>query len=96
MKGCGGSFESLVHDQRTSLPDIVLLSNAHTPCADTFQDGTGKYPDGTPIHKLEVLPDRQSPPMPTPLKPGFPKFIAGKFPQKAPLPPWPCMFDPYT
>lgn len=50
----------------------------------------GLYPDGTPIEKLAVLPDRMSPPKPTPKKPGFPLFIAGALAQKSPVPPWPA------
>jgi manganese oxidase len=49
----------------------------------------GLYPDGTPIEKLAVLPDRMPPPKPTPKKPGFPLFIAGEMEQKSPVPPWP-------
>ena len=49
----------------------------------------GRYPDGTRIEKLAVLPDRQPPPKPTPEKPGFPLFIAGEMEQKSPVPPWP-------
>lgn len=49
----------------------------------------GRYPDGTRIEKLAVLPDRQPAPEPTPQKPGFPLFVAGEVEQKSPVPPWP-------
>ncbi|HYC90405.1 MAG TPA: hypothetical protein VEO54_14405 [Thermoanaerobaculia bacterium] len=49
----------------------------------------GQYPDGSSIEKLAVLPDRAAPPAPTPTKPGFPLFIAGKVKQKSFVPPWP-------
>ena len=54
----------------------------------------GLYPDGTPIEKLAVLPDRCAPPAPTPLKPGFPLFLAGKVEQKSFVPPWPDSAGP--
>ncbi|KAJ3290530.1 hypothetical protein HK104_006708, partial [Borealophlyctis nickersoniae] len=56
---------------------------------DTLQDGTSKYPDGTQIKSLKPLPDREPPPHPTPMKPGFPNFIDGIVGQKSPVPPWP-------
>ncbi|HEY0158432.1 MAG TPA: multicopper oxidase domain-containing protein [Thermoanaerobaculia bacterium] len=49
----------------------------------------GRYPDGTRIEKLAVLPDRGAPPEPTADKPGFPLFIAGEVRQKSFVPPWP-------
>ncbi len=49
----------------------------------------GQYPDGSPIGKLAVLPDRASPPAPSKTRPGFPLFIAGQYKQKSPVPPWP-------
>ena len=52
----------------------------------------GEYPDGSPIARLAVLPDRAPPPRPTPTKPGFPLFIAGETGQKSPVPPWPRDF----
>ena len=52
----------------------------------------GEYPDGSPITRLAVLPDRAPPPRPTPTKPGFPLFIAGETGQKSPVPPWPRDF----
>lgn len=56
---------------------------------DTLQDGTGTYPDGTPITALAPLPHRAPPPLPTPEKPGFPNFMreAAAYPQKSPRPP---------
>ncbi|MBE9178547.1 multicopper oxidase domain-containing protein [Oculatella sp. LEGE 06141] len=52
----------------------------------------GRYPDGTPIGKLAVLPDREPPPAPTPDRPGFPLFIPGVVGQKSPKPPFPGNF----
>lgn len=49
----------------------------------------GQYPDGTPIARLSVLPDRGAPPAATGIKPGFPLFIGGEVNQKSPVPPWP-------
>jgi hypothetical protein len=49
----------------------------------------GHYPDGTPIERLAVLPDREPPPAPSVDRPGFPLFIAGELQQKSPKPPWP-------
>jgi FtsP/CotA-like multicopper oxidase with cupredoxin domain len=49
----------------------------------------GRYPDGTRIEKLLVLPGRQPPPRPTATHPGFPLYIAGEMKQKSPVPPWP-------
>lgn len=54
---------------------------------DVIQDGTGCYPDGTPIAALAPLPGHEPPPAPTAQRPGFPAFIAGRFPQRAPRPP---------
>ncbi|HEY0453530.1 multicopper oxidase domain-containing protein, partial [Actinophytocola sp.] len=54
---------------------------------DTLQDGSGHYPDGTPIAPLRPLPGHPAPVPPTPERPGFPAFIAGEFPQKSPRPP---------
>ncbi|MBD1852804.1 multicopper oxidase domain-containing protein [Leptolyngbya sp. FACHB-711] len=52
----------------------------------------GRYPDGIPIAKLAVLPDREPPPTPTPDRPGFPLFIPGTVGQKSPRPPYPGDF----
>ncbi|MGH3908583.1 MAG: multicopper oxidase domain-containing protein, partial [Pseudonocardiaceae bacterium] len=54
---------------------------------DVAQDGTGRYPDGTPITALQPLPGHEAPRAPTPERPGFPGFIAGEFPQRSPRPP---------
>ncbi|KAI8912040.1 hypothetical protein DFJ77DRAFT_512077 [Powellomyces hirtus] len=56
---------------------------------DKLQDGSQRYPDGRQIEPLLVLPDRQSPPRPTALRPGFPNFIPGEFRQKSPRIGWP-------
>jgi manganese oxidase len=49
----------------------------------------GQYPNGSDINLLAPLPDRQPPPKPTPSKPGYPLFMAGKPYQRSPTPPWP-------
>ena len=54
---------------------------------DVAQDGTGCYPDGTPIVALQPLPGHDPPPAPTAQRPGFPAFIPGQFPQRSPRPP---------
>ncbi|MFM7641573.1 MAG: multicopper oxidase domain-containing protein [Cyanobium sp.] len=48
----------------------------------------GHYPDLTPIGRLVPLPDRQPPPEPTALQPGFPLWLAGEVNQKSYTPPW--------
>ena len=55
-----------------------------------FARQLGKYPDGSPIIRLEPLPDRE-PPIPQDLtrkKLGFPHFISGEYGQKSFNPPW--------
>jgi manganese oxidase len=54
---------------------------------DVLEDGTRKNPDTTPIPRLQPLDDFQSPPAPTPDKPGYPFFVPGMFGVKAPKPP---------
>ncbi len=54
---------------------------------DVAQDGTGRYPDGTPVPALRALPGHPPPPSPTPARPGFPAFVAGVYPQRSPRPP---------
>jgi hypothetical protein len=54
---------------------------------DKLQDGSGHYPDGTPIVALRPLPGHEPPRVPTAERPGFPAFVAGEFPQKSPRPP---------
>ncbi|WP_414581122.1 multicopper oxidase domain-containing protein [Scytonema sp. PCC 10023] len=49
----------------------------------------GRYPDGTPIERLLPLPDRDPPPQPTAIRPGYPLYIPGEIRQKSPTPPWP-------
>ncbi|KAK9695141.1 hypothetical protein K7432_013123 [Basidiobolus ranarum] len=56
---------------------------------DRFQEGKGKYPDGTPIERLEILPTRPDPPLKDKNHPGFPNFINGVVGQKSPRVPWP-------
>ncbi|RDV16874.1 hypothetical protein DXT99_01815 [Pontibacter diazotrophicus] len=56
---------------------------------DRLQDGSNFYPDKqTPIEKLAVLPDRETPPTYKAAGLGFPNFIEGIFGQRSPLPPW--------
>ncbi|MGH3977829.1 MAG: hypothetical protein ACRDRZ_02325, partial [Pseudonocardiaceae bacterium] len=54
---------------------------------DKLQDGSGRYPDGTPIAALRPLPGHEDPEAPIAEQPGFPAFIPGTFPQKSPRPP---------
>lgn len=54
---------------------------------DVDQDGTGRYPDGTPIEALRPLPGHEPPPPPAPERPGFPAFVPGVYPQRSPRPP---------
>lgn len=54
---------------------------------DVLEDGTRLYPDGTPIVRLQPLPDRASPPVPTAARPGYPLYIPGMFGHQAPRPP---------
>lgn len=53
---------------------------------DRLQDGSGVYPDGTPIEALQPLQDRPLPPPKDDLHPGYPNFIDGQSGQE-PLPP---------
>lgn len=46
---------------------------------DRLQDGSGVYPDGTPIEALMPLKDRPAPPPKDELHPGYPNFINGQF-----------------
>ena len=46
---------------------------------DRLQDGTGTYPDGTPIDALIPLKDRPLPPAKDDMHPGYPNFINGTF-----------------
>ncbi len=52
-----------------------------------LQDGTGVYPDGTKIEKLQPLKDRPSPPLKDDLHPGYPNFINGEFGERPLQPP---------
>ncbi|ORX94175.1 hypothetical protein K493DRAFT_374135 [Basidiobolus meristosporus CBS 931.73] len=56
---------------------------------DRFEDGKGKYPDGTPIERLSSLPTRPHPPLKDKDHPGFPNYIAGTVGRKSPRVPWP-------
>lgn len=53
---------------------------------DRLEDGSGVYPDGTPIEALLPLQDRPFPPLKDDLHPGYPNFINGEF-GKEPLQP---------
>lgn len=55
---------------------------------DRLQDGSGVYPDGTPIEALMPLQDRPLPPQKDDLHPGYPNFINGQFGQEPLQPPF--------
>ena len=54
---------------------------------DRLEDGSGKFPDGTPIEKLLPLKDRPFPPEKDLLHPGYPNFIYGEFGERPLQPP---------
>lgn len=54
---------------------------------DRLQDGSGVYPDNTPIEALMPLRDRPLPPPKDDLHPGYPNFINGQFGQEPLQPP---------
>lgn len=54
---------------------------------DRLEDGTGEYPDGTPIERLLPLKDRPCPPEKDLLHPGYPNFINGEFGERPLQPP---------
>lgn len=54
---------------------------------DRLQDGTGMYPDGTPIDALMPLKDRPLPPAKDDMHPGYPNFINGTFGESPLQPP---------
>ncbi len=54
---------------------------------DRLQDGSGTYPDGTPIEPLMPLRDRPLPPARDALHPGYPGFVAGTFGEEPLIPP---------
>ena len=54
---------------------------------DRLEDGTGVYPDGTPIEALMPLRDRPLPPKKDGQHPGYPNFIEGQFGQEPLQPP---------
>ncbi|MGN1083690.1 MAG: multicopper oxidase domain-containing protein, partial [Lachnospiraceae bacterium] len=54
---------------------------------DRLEDGTGKYPDGTPIEQLLPLKDRPLPPKKDSLHPGYPNYINGTFGERPLQPP---------
>ena len=55
---------------------------------DRLQDGSGVYPDGTPIEALMPLQDRPLPPPKDDLHPGYPNFVNGKFGHEPLQPPF--------
>lgn len=55
---------------------------------DRLQDGSGVYPDGTPIEKLQPLKDRPLPPPVDAEHPGYPNFINGQFGERPLQPPF--------
>ncbi|MBP3311568.1 MAG: multicopper oxidase domain-containing protein, partial [Butyricicoccus sp.] len=54
---------------------------------DRLEDGTGVYPDKTPIEALMPLRDRPLPPPKDGLHPGYPNFVKGKFGEEPLQPP---------
>lgn len=54
---------------------------------DRLEDGSGVYPDGTPIEALMPLRDRPLPPQKDDLHPGYPNFINGQFGEEPLQPP---------
>lgn len=54
---------------------------------DRLEDGTGVYPDGTPIERLIPLKDRPCPPEKDLLHPGYPNFINVEFGERPLQPP---------
>lgn len=54
---------------------------------DRLQDGSGIYPDGTPIESLRPLDDRPLPPPKDAQHPGYPNFINGQFGERPLQPP---------
>ncbi|MDO5785160.1 MAG: multicopper oxidase domain-containing protein [Eubacteriales bacterium] len=54
---------------------------------DRLQDGSGTYPDGTPIEALMPLRDRPFPPQKDDQHPGYPNFIKGTFGEEPLQPP---------
>lgn len=54
---------------------------------DRLQDGSGTYPDGTPIEALMPLRDRPLPPPKDCLHPGYPTFVEGTFGEEPLQPP---------
>lgn len=54
---------------------------------DRLQDGSGVYPDGTPIAALMPLRDRPLPLQKDELHPGYPNFINGQFGEEPLQPP---------
>ena len=54
---------------------------------DRLQDGSGTYPDGTPIEALMPLRDRPLPPPKDDLHPGYPTFVKGTFGEEPLQPP---------
>lgn len=54
---------------------------------DRLEDGTGEYPDCTPIEQLMPLKDRPRPPEKDEMHPGYPNFINGEFGERPLQPP---------
>lgn len=54
---------------------------------DRLEDGSGKYPDNTPIERLIPLKDRPLPPPKDKLHPGYPNYINAKFGERVSQPP---------
>ena len=83
--GGAGSVHGATGDALWELPGTDVWGVLRV--FDVAQDGSGRYPDGTPIAALRPLPGHRPPPESTPERPGFPAFVAGVHPGRSPRPP---------
>lgn len=83
--GGAGSVHGATGDALWELPGTDVWGVLRV--FDVAQDGSGRYPDGSPIAALRPLPGHRPPPRPTPGRPGFPAFVAGVHPGRSPRPP---------
>jgi hypothetical protein len=64
---------------------------------DRLRDGSQSNPDGTPLQKLQQLPDRAgATPAPDAQHPGYPLFVKGDFGQRAYKPPNSVIKDDFS
>lgn len=90
----GARFNGDTGEEMTDAELDVMTRNMTEAEKATFKNRfarqLGFYPDGTPIHNLEPLPDRESPPAQdlAHKKLGYPHFISGEIGQKSFNPPW--------